>query len=78
MQMAKLYFGPITTSVGVYTPNTQQPNGRMWGFSAQQTLLWKGVRVTPELAYIRFAQGANLAGGQRNNLRAGVSASIGL
>ena len=78
MQMAKLYFGHITTSVGVYTPNTQQPNGSMWGFSAQQTLLWKGVSVTPELAYIRFAQGANLAGGQRNNLRAGVSASIGL
>jgi hypothetical protein len=50
----------------------------MWGFSAQQTLLWKGVSVTPELAYIRYAQGANLAGGQRNNLRAGVSASIGL
>jgi hypothetical protein len=78
MQMAKLYFGHITTSVGVYTPNTQQPNGSMWGFSAQQTLLWKGVSVTPELAYIRFAQGANLAGGQRNNLRAGVSASVGL
>ena len=78
MQMAKLYFGSISTSLGIYTPNTQQPNGSMWGFSMQQTVLWKGVSVTPELAYIRFAQGANLAGGQRNNLRAGVSASIGL
>jgi hypothetical protein len=50
----------------------------MWGLSAQQTLLWKGLSITPEVAYTRYDQGANLAGGKRNSLRAGVSAVVGL
>lgn len=78
MQMAKLYFGRIGSSVGVYTPGVAQPNGNMWGLSAQQTLLWKGMSITPEVAYTRYDQGANLAGGKRNSLRAGVSAVVGL
>lgn len=73
MQMAKLYFGRIGSSVGVYTPATELPHGRMWGLSAQQTVLWKGTSITPELAYTRFARDASLAGGQRSILRAGVA-----
>jgi hypothetical protein len=81
MQMAKLYFGRIGTSVGVYTPGAnsiEQPHGRMWGLSAQRTLLWKGMRITPELAYTRYAQDASLVGGQRSSLRAGVAVAVGL
>jgi hypothetical protein len=78
MQMAKLHFGRIGTSAGVYTPGVAQPNGNMWGFSAQQTLVWKGMSITPEVAYTRYDQGSNLAGGKRNSLRAGVSAVVGL
>lgn len=78
MQMVKLHFGRIGTSVGVYMPGVALPNGNMWGLSAQQTLLWKGMSITPEVAYTRYDQGANLAGGKRNSLRAGVSAVVGL
>jgi hypothetical protein len=78
MQMAKLYFGRIGTSVGVYKPGLEQPHGSMWGFSAQQTVLWKGIGITPELAYTRYAQDASLAGGQRSSLRAGVAVAVGL
>jgi hypothetical protein len=78
MQMAKLYFGRIGTSVGVYTPGLEQPHGHLWGFSAQRTLIWKGVSITPELAYTRYAQDASLAGGQRSSLRAGVAMAVGL
>ena len=73
MQMAKLYFGRIVTSVGVYTPGVDQPHGSMWGLSAQRTLLWNGVSITPEFAFTRYAQDAGLAGGQRSSLRAGVA-----
>ena len=76
MQMGKLYFGRIGSSVGVYTPAIELPHGRMWGLSAQQTVLWKGASITPELAYIRFARDASLAGGQRSSLRAGVAVVI--
>lgn len=78
MQMAKLYFGRIGTSVGVYTPGLEQPHGSMWGLSAQRTLLWKGVSITPELGYTRYAQDASLVGGQRNSLRAGLAVAVGL
>ena len=78
MQMVKLHFGRVGTSVGVYTPGVSQPNGNMWGLSAQRTLLWRGMSITPELAYTRYAQDASLAGGQRNSLRAGVSVAVGL
>ena len=78
MQMAKLYFGRIGTSVGVFTPGLEQPHGSMWGLSAQRTLFWKDISITPELAYTRFAQDASLVGGQRNNLRAGEAVAVGL
>jgi len=78
MQMAKLHFGRIGASLGVYAPAIELPHGRMWGVSAQQTLQWKGMSFTPELAYIRFTQSAALAGGQRHSLRAGVAVAVGL
>jgi hypothetical protein len=78
MQMAKLYFGRIGSSVGVYTPAVAQPNGNMWGLSAQQSLLWKGVSITPELAYTRYDQSASLAGVKRNSLRASLALAVGL
>lgn len=78
MQMAKLHYGRIGTSIGIYTLGIAQPNGNMWGLSAQQTLLWKGMRITPDLAYTRYEKGANLVGGQRNSFRASVALAVGL
>jgi hypothetical protein len=78
MRMAKLHVGRIGTSVGVYTPGVELPRGRVWGVSAQQTVLWKGMSVTPELAYTQFEKGVGLDAGQRNNLRAGVVVAFGL
>jgi hypothetical protein len=78
MQMAKLHFGRIGSSLGVYAPAIELPHGRMWGVSAQQTWLWKGMSFTPELAYIRFTQSAALAGNQRHSLRAGMAVAVGL
>jgi hypothetical protein len=78
MRMAKLQFGRIPTSVGVYTPAVSAPHGRMWGLSAQQTVLWKGMSLTPEFAYTHFAQGVDPSGSQRKNLRAGVVVAVGL
>ena len=78
MRMAKLQFGRIPTSMGVYTPAVSAPHGRMWGLSAQQTVLWKGLSLTPEFAYTHFAQGVDSSGSQRKNLRAGVVVAVGL
>jgi hypothetical protein len=46
--------------------------------SAQQTVLWKGMSLTPEFAYTHFAQGVDSSGSQRKNLRAGVVVAVGL
>jgi hypothetical protein len=78
MRMAKLQFGRIPTSMGAYTPAVSAPHGRMWGLSAQQTVLWKGMSLTPEFAYTNFAQGVDSSGSQRKNLRAGVVVAVGL
>ena len=78
MQMAKLHFGRIGSSLGVYAPAIELPHGRMWAVSAQQTWLWKGMSFTPELAYIRFTQSAALADNQRHSLRAGMAVAVGL
>jgi hypothetical protein len=78
MQMAKLYFGRIGSSVGVYNPSIEMPNGRMWGLSAQQTLDWNGIRWTPELAYMRYENAQNQGNNKTKDLRIGLTASMPL
>lgn len=68
----KLHVGTVLTSVGAYSPSLNAPHGRLLGLSGSQTLHWKGLSLTPELACVRLSEGADQGANKRLNLRAGV------
>lgn len=74
----KLHTGEIFSSLGAYSPTRNAPHGRMWGLSASQSIPWRGMMVTPELAYTRLASGEDQGANKRVNLRAGLMLSMPL
>ncbi len=78
MRMAKLHLGRIGLGLGAYAPNLNAPHGRMWGVSAQQSVRWMGMLLTPELAYTQLAEGADQQASLRKNLRVGMAMTVPL
>jgi hypothetical protein len=78
MRMVKLHAGRIGLSLGAYAPGLNAPHGRMWGMSAQQSLRFMGMLLTPELAYTQLADGADQGVNRRKNLRVGMAMSVPL
>ncbi len=76
MRAVKLHVGRIGLGLGAYAPLLNAPHGRMWGFSATQTVRWMGMTLTPELAYTHLAEGDDQGAGKRNNLRLGLMMAV--
>ena len=71
-RMLKLHVGKINTSLGAYDPRVTAPHGDMWGISASQVFLWKGMKLTPEMALTHLSEGNDQRANKRNNLRVGM------
>lgn len=71
-RMVKLHAGKVHTSLGAYDPRVSAPRGDLWGVSASQVLSWKGMRLTPELAYTELSEGQDQRANQRKSLRVGM------
>jgi len=78
MRMVKLHVGRIGLGLGAYEPLLNAPHGRMWGVSAQQSMRWMGMLLTPELAYTQLSEGVDQQSSLRKNLRVGMAMAVPL
>jgi hypothetical protein len=76
MRMAKLHVGRMGLGLGAYAPSLNAPHGRMWGVSAQQSVRWMGMLLTPELAYTQLSEGVDQGANLRKNLRVGMAMAV--
>ena len=78
-RLIKIMSGDIGKSVGSYTPNLSNvPWGSSWGLSFEQTIDWRGVRWTPQMAYMHLSNGQSQANYKTNDWRVGFTASMPL
>jgi hypothetical protein len=78
MRLAKLHVGRIGLGLGAYAPSLNAPHGRVWGVSAQQSVRWMGMVLTPELAYTQLSEGVDQGANLRKNLRVGMAMAVPL
>jgi hypothetical protein len=73
----KVHVGRISASLGAYDPRVfNAPHGDVWGVSASQVFSWKGMRLTPELAYTELSQGQEQRANKLKNLRLGLQMDV--
>lgn len=77
-RLLKLYVGKINTSLGAYDPRVNAPHGDMWSISASQVFSWKGMKLTPEMAYTHLPEGLDQRANKRKNLRLGMVMAVPL
>ncbi|OYU11115.1 MAG: hypothetical protein CFE38_14145 [Comamonadaceae bacterium PBBC1] len=76
LRVFKLHTGQIQTSLGAYDPRVTAPHGRLFSMSAAQTLDFKSMNLTPEVAYTRLSQGIDQGANLRKDLRISVMMDV--
>ncbi len=76
LRVFKIHAGRIQTSMGAYDPRVTAPHGGMLAFNAAQTLAFKSLSLTPELAYTHWSRSAVQGNAGRKNLRASVMVDV--
>ena len=74
-RLLRLHHGRVGVSLGSYRPRAEDPpRGRLTAFSAQQTFILAGLRLTPGFAWTRLDQAPGLERGRRVLAHWGVQA----
>ena len=75
----KLHKGRTVSTVGSYDPGATTvagPHGGLWGLSANRSWSSMGMTWTPELSYLHFEEGQDVAVSRKNNLRLGLTLAM--
>jgi hypothetical protein len=72
----KLHTGRIGTSIGSYAPLVDAPRGRLFGFSARQTIRYGAWSMTPELTVLNLDTGEDQRASRRRNIQLGVELAL--
>lgn len=75
-RLIKWHQGTIHASVGAYDPRVRAPRGDLWGFSASQSVRWRGLNWTPEVVYLRLSDGEDQRANRRQSLRLGLLVDV--
>ena len=76
----RLYWGTVGSTLGAYDPSAGAgqgaPTGKLRGLSASRSWHYKGMTLTPELAYTHLSAGQDVGSNLKTNTRVGLTVQV--